>query len=146
MELVHGERQEISDAILPLTRVRERTPDLVLHELADADPLAFAAGSRSPLPIKLEQRGVEVDLRGVPGGSRITVNFLLLPGMIASVDGRAAAIAPDTWNRMVVAVPADAQRLVVRYAPPWRTAILAAGAMMAFAAIVAAVALRMQRR
>jgi hypothetical protein len=145
MELVHGERQEVSDALMPLTRVRATAPDLVLHEVPDADPLAFR-GSGHSLPLKVDQRGVEVDVRGAQRGAAVTVNFLLLPGMIARVDGRPAAIAPDAWNRMVIAVPPGAQRLVVRYAPPWREAWIAAGIVMAFAAIVAMIALRMQRR
>lgn len=129
----------VIETVIPYASKRLQRPDLVLWELPDVDPLAFVVADKRPLPIELRQNGVNVDVRGA--GNAVVVNFLHRPGFSARLDGTPVPHEEDEWGRIVVRVPAGAQRLEVRYAPPWRTAAVAAACVF-LAGVVLAVILR----
>ena len=101
--------------------------------LPDPDPLAF---SDRALPVSFDAGGATVQL----GGSGVTtVNLLVIPGLVAEVDGVAAPIVADAWGR--VTVNAVGRTLRVAYRPPWSRG-LAIGAMLAGLGILTAFVLR----
>ena len=51
------------------------------------------------------------------------VNFLRYPDMMATADRKPAAVTEDEWQRIVVAVPAGARQIQIRYSPPRGTGI-----------------------
>ena len=125
----------VIETVIPYASKRLRRPDLVLWELPDVDPLAFVVANRKPLPIELRQNGVNVDVRGAQNA--IVVNFLNRPGFTAHIDGTPVPHQTDEWGRIVVRVPAGAQRLELRYSPPWRTAAIAAACVFLAGVVLA---------
>lgn len=128
---------------------RAPTPGLdcgpaTLFEVSGALPLAFRSEAPAAgLPFRAHTEGVDVDLAGGEAGD-VVVNFLLLDWMTARVDGTPVPISADEWGRIVVAAPAGAARLVIRYEPPWKRvvtlglAFFAAGLVVFFATRFAA--------
>jgi hypothetical protein len=92
---------------------------LVAIEIPDASPLAFdTAHPTDALPLRMSVAGLDIDL--VPGADsrKIVVNFLRYPDIVATADGSRVEVTEDEWQRIVVAVPAAAKEIRVRYSPP----------------------------
>ena len=105
---------------------------VILAELADVDPLAFAEKNRrQSLPLTMHGRGIDVDVSQLSGPQRVVVNFLKYPNMRAFVDGQPTRCLSDDWNRIMVDVSAGAQLLEVRYHPPWAVGLWLGGAAAA---------------
>jgi hypothetical protein len=93
---------------------------LELFEILASSPLVFRKDDPTVgLPFKVHTEGVDVDLRGIPGGS-VVVNFLSLNWMTAAVDGVSVPCAADEWGRIIVEVPHGAAQLAIRYQPSWK--------------------------
>jgi hypothetical protein len=108
-------------------------------ELDDVDPLAFAAGSpRQAMPVQLDGRGIDVDVRGLLSASPVVVNFLWYPEMTATVDGQQVKCSRDKWYRITAHVPARAKVLEIRYSPNWRKGIYLGLALAALSLATAA--------
>jgi len=109
---------------------------LDVYESDPVDPLAFVVEKpvesaaqavpvrRQALDIELHGWGVAVDVSRVTGQAWVVVNFLHYPEMAASVDGQTIPCQADYWGRMVVQVPQGANRLTIRYEPPWGIGVM----------------------
>jgi hypothetical protein len=62
---------------------------------------------------------IDVDPRSEP--RNIVANFLWYPHMAATADDRPAEVTEDEWQRIVVAAPAGAKAIRIRYSPPRAT-------------------------
>jgi hypothetical protein len=88
-------------------------------EIADAAPLAFdAARPTDALPLRMSVAGLDIDLGPEPEPRKIVANFLRYPDIVATADGKPAVVTEDKWQRIVVAAPAGARQIRIRYAPP----------------------------
>ena len=93
-------------------------------EIPDAAPLAFdAARPTDALTLRMSVAGLDIDLGSEPEPRKIVVNFLRYPDTVATADGKPAAVTEDEWQRIVVAVPAGARQIQIRYSPPRGTGI-----------------------
>jgi hypothetical protein len=95
-----------------------------VFEIPDAAPLAFDAAQRTePLPLHMSVAGLDIELDPEPEPRNIVANFLRYPDIVATADGEPAAVTEDEWQRIVVAAPAGARQIRIRYAPPRATGI-----------------------
>jgi hypothetical protein len=78
---------------------------------------------------------IDVDPRSEP--RNIVANFLWYPSIAATADDKPATVTEDEWHRIVVAAPAGARQIRIRYIPPRATG----RAMALFMALVGAVAM-----
>lgn len=109
-------------------------PEVSIWELKGSDPLAFAVSRPAQaLPLRYSQVGVDVDVTRLPTGGRVVVNILQRPYMQARAGALPLSITADAWGRMVVAVPAGAKLLTVRYVPPWRAGFACGAALWVLA-------------
>jgi hypothetical protein len=104
-----------------------------LKELPGVDPLAFAtARPEQPLPLNLHCRGADIDVAGLPAGTRVTINFLWYRQMSLELDGQALDVDKDDWQRITTTLPHKGTTLSLRYQPPWqKTCGIAAGICLA---------------
>ncbi|MGA2067662.1 MAG: hypothetical protein ABSG86_22030 [Thermoguttaceae bacterium] len=101
-------------------------------ELDHPAPLGFRMESPGrPLPVRLDGRGIHLDLGGAALESNVVVNFLEYPELHAYVDGQPAEIRVDRWQRMVVHAPAGSRQLDVSCQPPWSAGLLAGCSLLA---------------
>ena len=106
-------------------------------EIPDAAPLAFdAARPTEALPLRMSVAGLDVDLGSEAEPRKIVANFLRYPDIVATADGKPAAVTEDGWQRIVVDVPADAKQIRIRYSPP-RAPGIVMGVLLAAAGAVA---------
>ncbi|MDX1947671.1 MAG: hypothetical protein SFU86_19895 [Pirellulaceae bacterium] len=120
-------------------------PDIILAELPGAAPLAFASNRPdSALPLELHCHGIDVDTCSVSQASEVTVGFLWYPQMRAYADGKPVACQHDSWNRLLVAIPAGCRKLQLICEVRWWPPILQAGAMLLASLGVAFAILRWQ--
>jgi hypothetical protein len=97
---------------------------LKVIEIPDVSPLAFdTARPTEPLPLHMSVAGLGIDLEPAAAARNIVANFLWYPDIVATADGKPAAVTEDEWQRIVVAVPAGARQIQIRYAPPRATGI-----------------------
>ena len=109
---------------------------VLLTELTDVKPLAFAVDPGRGLETSMSTRGVDVDVKGFAKDQAVVVNFLYYPENVhAYVDGRRVACQADRWLRIQVDVPAGSETLAIRYEPPWAT-----GCWLGAAVVVAGLA------
>ncbi len=102
--------------LTPLTTQEGTT----LKELPGVDPLAFVTGRpEQVLPLHLHCRGGDIDVAGLPAGTRVTANFLYYPPMALYLDGQRIAIEPDDWQRITTTLPQAGSTLSLRFEPPW---------------------------
>lgn len=112
-------------------------------EIPDAAPLAFdSAHSADALPLRMSVAGLVIDLVPEPEPRKIVANFLRYPDIVATADGKPAAVTEDEWQRIVVAAPAGAKEIRIRYAPPRAPGIAIA---LTLALLGAAAAMACQR-
>lgn len=103
----------------PQRAMGELTDYVKVIEIADAAPLAFdAARPTESLPLRMSVAGLDIELVAEPEPRRIVANFLRYPDIVATVDGQPAKVSEDEWQRIVVAAPANARAISVRYRPP----------------------------
>jgi hypothetical protein len=109
-----------------------------LKELKGVDPLAFA-GERAEhaLPLQLHCRGADIDVRGLPAGTPVTINFLRYPQMAILLDGVSLSVGEDEWQRIKTTLPQAGSTLSLRYQPPWHETC-GAGAILCLAALILA--------
>jgi hypothetical protein len=106
-------------------------------EIADAAPLAFdTARPTESLPLRMTVAGLDIELGPELEPRKIVVNFLRYPDIVATADGKPAAVTEDEWQRIVVDAPADAKQIRIRYSPPRATGIVI-GVLLAAAGAVA---------
>jgi hypothetical protein len=111
---------------------------LAVIEIPNPAPLAFdEAEPTQALPLRMTLAGLDVEVVPAAAARRLVVNFLRYPDMAATVDGRVAEVTEDEWQRIVVAVPADARRISIRFDPPR----FAGNAIAAVLALVGGVAM-----
>jgi len=85
-----------------------------------AAPIAFPA--REPtraLPVAVRPSEVTVDVRRLPEGTDIVVNYLWYRNTRVSADGRPIVSCADAEGRIVAAVPPGTRTLAVGYGGPW---------------------------
>jgi hypothetical protein len=113
-------------------------------EIPDAAPLAFdAASPTEAMPLRMSVAGLAIDIDPRSRPRNIVANFLWYPHIAATVDGQPTTVTEDEWHRIVVAAPAGARQIRIRYLPPRATGT----AMALVTLIVGAVAtLACQRR
>jgi hypothetical protein len=100
---------------------------LKVIEIPDVSPLAFdTARPTEPLPLHMSVAGLGIDLEPAAAARNIVANFLLYPDIVATADGEPVAVTEDEWQRIVVAAPAGARQIRIRYAPPRATGITSA--------------------
>ena len=113
-----------------------------VFEIPDAAPLAFDAAQRTePLPLQMSVAGLGIDLEPAAAARNIVANFLRYPDIVATADGEPVAVTEDEWQRIVVAAPAGARQIRIRYAPPRATGITIA-LILSFVGGVATLACR----
>jgi hypothetical protein len=149
--LPHMRFAKLGGFLEPLSRasiVKLSTPDVEIREIPYPDPMAFRESAPlEALPIRLSGAGADVDVSGLKAGGPVIVNFLCWPDMAATVDGRSAAVTPDSWHRISVNVPAGASSLKIRYQPPWTLGITyGAVILLVVAAMIAGLAMMDRRR
>ena len=106
-------------------------------EIPDAAPLAFdTARPTDAVPLRMGVAGLDIELGPEPEPRKIVANFLRYPDIVATADGKPAAVTEDEWQRIVVDVPADAKEIRIRYSPPRATGIVM-GVLLAAAGAVA---------
>jgi hypothetical protein len=106
-------------------------------EIPDASPLAFdAARPTDSLPLRMSVAGLDIELAPEPEPRKIVANFLRYPDIVATADGKPAAVTEDEWQRILVEVPADAKAIRIRYSPP-RVIGIVMGVLLAAAGAVA---------
>ena len=97
---------------------------LKVIEIPDAAPMAFdAAQPTDPLPLHMSVAGLGIDLEPAAAARNIVANFLWYPDIVATADGKPAAVTEDEWQRIVVDAPVGARQIRIRYAPPRATGI-----------------------
>jgi hypothetical protein len=62
--------------------------------------------------------GLVIELVPESGPRKIVANFLRYPDIVATADGKPVAVTEDEWQRIIVAAPAGAKEIRIRYAPP----------------------------
>jgi hypothetical protein len=88
-------------------------------EIPDAAPLAFdTARPANALPLHMSVAGLVIELAPEPQPRKIVANFLRYPDIVATADGNSVEVSEDEWQRIVVAAPAGAKDIRIRYAPP----------------------------
>jgi hypothetical protein len=108
----------------PQRRLGELDDYVRVFEIPDAAPLAFDAAQRTePLPLEMSVAGLGIDLEPAATARNIVANFLRYPDIVATADGAPALVTEDEWQRIVVAAPAGARQIRIRYAPPRATGI-----------------------
>jgi hypothetical protein len=80
--------------------------------------------------------GLDIDLVSESEPRKIVANFLRYPNIVATADGKPAAVTEDEWQRIVLDVPADAKQIRIRYSPP-RAPGIVMGLLLAAAGAVA---------
>jgi hypothetical protein len=106
-------------------------------EIPDAAPLAFdVARPTDALPLRMSVAGLDIDLGPEPEPRKIVANFLRYPDIVATADGKPAAVTEDEWQRIVVDVAANAKQIRIRYSPP-RAPGIVMGVLLAAAGAVA---------
>jgi len=101
-------------------------------EIPDPAALAFDQGRPTDaLPLRMSVAGLGIDLEPAAEPRTIVANFLWYPDIVATADGKPVAATQDDWQRIVVAAPAGARQIRIRYAPP-------RGAGLAIAVVLAA--------
>ena len=111
-------------------------------EIPDAAPLAFdASRPTDPLPLRMSVAGLGIDLELVAEPRSVVANFLRYPDIVATADGKPAVVTEDEWQRIVVAVPAGAKEIRIRFAPPRATGITIA-LILSLVGVVATLACR----
>jgi hypothetical protein len=111
-------------------------------EIPDAAPLAFdAARPTDALPLRMSVAGLGIDLEPAAAARNIVANFLRYPDIVATADGNPVAVTEDEWQRIIVAVPAGARQIQVRYSPPRATGI-AIALVLSLVGVVATLACR----
>jgi hypothetical protein len=106
-------------------------------EIPDASPLAFdVARPTESVPLRMSVAGLDIVLAPEPEPRKIVANFLRYPDIVATADGKPAAVTEDRWQRIVVDAPADAKQIRIRYSPPRATGIVM-GLLLAAAGVVA---------
>jgi hypothetical protein len=104
---------------------------LQVAEIEGAAPLCFRLGRpQRALPIRLDGRGIHVELDPTTADDPVVVNFLHYPELHAFVDGQFTPITVDAWGRMQIPVAAGNRSLEVRYCPPWSQGLLLGAAMV----------------
>ncbi len=107
-----------------------------LKELPGADPLAFVNGRpENALPIKVNCRGVDIDVGGLAAGAAVTVNFLWYPQMTLTMNGQSLPVDKDNWLRITTTLPEAGSILHLRFEPPWYKTC-AVGAVICLGALV----------
>jgi hypothetical protein len=92
---------------------------LTVFEIPDAAPLAFdAARPTEALPLRMSTAGLAIDVDRKPEPRNIVANFLWYPSIAATADDEPAEVTEDEWHRIVVAAPAGASQIRIRYSPP----------------------------
>ena len=111
-------------------RLRKLDEFVAVLEIPDAAPLAFdTARPTESLPLRMSVAGLDIDLAGEPEPRKIVANFLRYPDTVAMADGSRVEVSEDEWQRIVVAVPAGAKDIRIRYAPPRAVGITIAAAL-----------------
>jgi len=132
----------VDDRMLDLPGLEEY---LRVVELPNAAPLAFDAGRPTEaLPLHMSTSGLAIQLVPGPEPRKIVANFLAYPDIVATADGRPAVVSEDEWQRIVVAAPAGAKDIAIRYAPP-RGPGIAIAAVLAIVGAAATAACRWAR-
>jgi len=109
--------------------------DTKLMELPGVDPLAFVTDHpERPLPMRLSCRGADIDITGLPAGTKVTVNFMWYPQMTFTQNGQALPVAKDDWQRLTTTLAEPGTTLCLRFQPPWLTTC-AIGAGLCIAAL-----------
>ncbi len=104
---------------------------LQVAEIKDAAPLCFRLGTHErPLPMRLDGRGIHVELDAAATDGAVVVNFLPYPELQAFVDGQRTLLMSDPWGRMLIRVAAGSRSLEVRCCPPWSQGLRLGAAMM----------------
>jgi hypothetical protein len=85
--------------------------------------------------------GLGIDLEPAAAARNIVANFLRYPDIVATADGKRAAVTEDEWQRIVVAVPAGARQIQVCYSPP-RGPGIAIALLLSLVGVVATLACR----
>jgi hypothetical protein len=112
-------------AVKPLLKIIVHDETMQLGELPDVAPLAFPQQRPAlALPVSASGDGIRVGLKRLRSGGNVVVNFLWYPQMRATVDGKSVALSSDDFHRMVIAVPAGAKALHIRYAAGWSIGLL----------------------
>ena len=92
---------------------------LKVFEIPDAAPLAFdAAHPTEALSLRMSVAGLAIDVEPKSEQRNIVANFLRYPHIAATADDEPAEVTEDEWHRIVVAAPAGASQIRIRYAPP----------------------------
>jgi hypothetical protein len=133
---VNAEERSIKDnaamkAIVPLLQIVTHSEALRLGELNGTSPMAFP--NRDPtvsLAVSAAGDGIRVGLGRWQTGGEIVVNFLWYPQMRAVVDGKAAPVSHDRWQRIVVDVPTGAKSLRIGYVAGWTGGLLIGSALV----------------
>jgi hypothetical protein len=121
----------------PQRPVGELADYVKVIEIADAAPLAFdTTRPTESLPLRMTVAGLDIELGPELEPRKIVVNFLRYPDIVATADGKPAAVTEDEWQRIVVDAPADAKQIRIRYSPPRATGIVI-GVLLAAAGAVA---------
>lgn len=95
---------------------------LTVFEIPNPAPLAFdAASPTEALPLRMSVAGLAIDVDPRSEPRNIVANFLWYPSIAATADDEPATVTEDEWHRIVVAVPAGARQIRIRYLPPRAT-------------------------
>jgi len=114
----------------PQLPLGELTEYVKVIEIADAAPLAFdTARPTESLPLRMTVAGLDIELVPEPAPRKIVANFLRYPDIVATADGSRVEVSEDEWQRIVVAPPANAKDIRIRYAPPRATGIALAAVL-----------------
>jgi hypothetical protein len=112
--------------------------NLQVWEVTNPCPLAFDEQKpTTPLPVSFSLRGVDADVHDVfPNGGNLVVNVLAWPNFRVFADGARISSRPDTWGRIVAAVPPGATRVQAIYTPPLAKGGVAASVLAVVAAVI----------
>jgi hypothetical protein len=117
--------------ILPESRLLQSLPNGAIYEIPNPKPLAFdLAKPDEPLPIKVSDNGIKIDISKIHSQSSIVVNFQYRPMFSATIDGSPTALVCDSYNRIVVPVSKNSKLLKLEYNVPWNKGLLLGGLLI----------------
>ncbi len=98
------------------------------------------------LPTKIADAVVVVDTRSMPGGGRVTIDYLCRPRSTVWIDGRQVVPSADRFGRMIVDIPPGTRQIVVGYEGAWTIGWLMSVVLMVVFTILGRTAARARPR
>jgi hypothetical protein len=132
---------QMIESRLPL----EQSPNISVYQLDKPDPIVFETTTKRPLQYRLDQQGIEVDIRGVRPNTSITLNFIRWPWMVAETETERLLCQEDEWERIVVKTTQQSKKLIVRYSPPWLLSFGIASIILLVSVLIGIVAKRVSK-